>query len=315
MSKILKLYNLNFLFDNEFKPFDVHGYCFYPIPEKQPKKQNIYSANHFIRSNRKMIVNSFVTLPKKQKNSIFYKNIYFNKRKIKFIDDLLIIISICIGRNVVQKSYEKHLGFPLCSGKHCEMISNNSIELKNNLEIASKQIQESKWQEKYDNGFHIIQFYNGSNVFVMEPRFLADVTIWEYLYYCNNVNLSYEELQRISLNTKIKYLIKNYLLNVINSRIPEERLRIFSDIRNQLSHHGRLPIKNPKSPYLQLGWAGCRNYIKLFKHLTQILVLKTLGIDALDNLGTFAVKPYLEELVRTGAVKHFDFLDKHAISI
>lgn len=315
MSKILKLYNLNFLFDEAFNPFDIYGYYFQPILKKKPKKQNNPPRN-FIKANRKMVVNAFVTLPKKQKNSILYKDgRHPNNRKIKLLDDLLIIISICIGRNVVKQSYKNYRNFPSFSGKHCEVISKNPIELKNHLEIAVKEIQESKWQKKYGNGFHIIQFYNGSNIFVMEPRFLADVTIWEYLYYCDNRNLSYKEMDWKSLNTKIKYLIKNYLLDGIHLKIPEEQFRIFSDIRNQLSHHGRLPIKNPKSPFMQLGWAGCRKYTKLFKQLTQALVLKTLGIDALDNLSTFAVRPYLDELVKTGEVKYFDYVDKHDISI
>jgi len=39
MPKVLNLYNLNFSYKEEFKPFQVDGYYFYPIAEKQPKER------------------------------------------------------------------------------------------------------------------------------------------------------------------------------------------------------------------------------------------------------------------------------------
>jgi len=218
------------------------------------------------------------------------------------------VVSICIGRNVVPKFYERRLEFPLCSAKHCEIVSRNSTELNAHLETAIAQIRESEWQRKYDNGFHVRAFYNASDIFVAEPRFLADVTIWEYLYYCNNRGMSYDTLRSVSLNTKINYLVKEYLVDNVSS-IPEKCLRIFSDIRHQLSHNGKLPIENPKSPFKHLGWNGCREYLKLFKRLTQVLVLKTMEIDAFDQLRVFDVRSHLEELLRIGAVNLFEALD------
>ena len=212
------------------------------------------------------------------------------------------VISICIGRNVVPKFCEKRIEFPLCSAKHCEIISKNSTELKTHLKTAITEIFKSEWQEKYDNGFHVRAFYNASNIFFTEPRFLEDVTIWEYLYYCNNRSVSYDALTRISLNTKINYLVKKYLVSSVSS-IPEERLRIFSDIRNQLSHSGKLPIENPKSPFQYLDWDECKKYLELFRHLTQVLVFKTIGLDTFDQLRVFDVQSCLEELLRTGAIK------------
>ncbi|MCK5594852.1 hypothetical protein KAI19_01590 [bacterium] len=223
-------------------------------------------------------------------------------RSIKFLEDLLVVISICIGRNVVPKFYEKRLEFPLCSAKHCEIISKNSTELKTHLKTAITEIFKNEWQEKYDNGFHIRAFYNASSIFFTEPRFLEDVTIWEYLYYCNNRSVSYDALTSTSLNTKINYLVKKYLVSSVAS-IPEECLRIFSDVRNQLSHSGKLPIENPKSPFQHLDWDECKKYLELFRHLTQVLVFKTMGLDTFNQLRVFDVKSCLEELLRTGAIK------------
>jgi hypothetical protein len=250
-----------------------------------------------------------VSLPPRQKDSIFHKGgRYTENRKIKFLEDLLVVISVCIGRNVVPKFYEKRRDFPLCSVKHCETVSKNSNELKAHLEIAIEEIMKNEWQKKYDNGFHIRAFYNAANILVVEPRFLADVTIWEYLFYCNNKSMTYDDLKRKSLNTKINYLVKQYLVDN-NSSIPEERLRVFSDLRNQLSHSGKLPIENPKSPFQKIGWHGCEQYLLLFKWLTQALVLKTIKIDAIGQMSTLSVQYFLEELLRNGEIALFKQLE------
>lgn len=309
MSRLLRLYNLNFLYAEDFQPFTIDGYTFYPIPERQPRRRATYTSEDLLRYNRRMHLNARVSIPPRQKDSIFRRGgKYSRNRRIKLLEDVLMIISICIGRNVVPKFYEKRLEFPLCSAKHCEMVSRSSAELKAHLEIAIAAIQKREWQTKYDNGFHVRAFYNASDIFVAEPRFLADVTIWEYLYYCDKKSMSYDTLQSVSLNTKINYLVKEYLVDNLSS-IPEERLRIFSDIRNQLSHNGKLPIENPRSPFQHLGWSGCREYLELLKRLTQVLVLKTMAIDAFDRLTVFDVKSHLEELLRTGAINLFEALD------
>jgi len=311
MSKLLLLYNLDFLYAENFQPFTIAGYTFYPIPKRQPQREEVIAStsNDVLKYNRRMHLNARVSIPARQKDSIFRRGgKYSIHRRIKFLEDLLMVISICIGRNVVPKYYEKRREFPLCSKKHCEMVSRNSLELKAHLDSAIAVIQESEWQRKYDNGFHVKAFYNAAEIFVTEPRFLADVTVWEYLYYCNNRDMTYNALRNVSLNSKINYLVKEYLMDSVSS-IPEERLRIFPDIRNQLSHNGKLPIENPRSPSKHLGWNGCREYLKLFNHLTQVLVLKTMEIDALDQLRVFDARPHLEELLRTGAINLFKDLD------
>lgn len=309
MSRLLRLYNLNFRYAEDFQPFTVDGYTFYPIPERQPQRRVITTPDEELRYNRRMHLNARVSIPAKQRDSIFRKGgRYSRHRRIKFLEDLLMVVSICIGRNVVPKFCEKRPEFPLCSAIHCEMVSRNSTELKTHLETAITEILKSEWQRKYDNGSHVRAFYHASVIFVAEPRFLADVTIWEYLYYCNNRSMSYGTLQGVSLNTKINYLVKEYLVDSVAS-ISEERLRIFSDLRNQLSHSGKLPIENPRSPFQHLGWSGCRDYLRLFKRLTQVLVLKTMGLDAFDQLRVLNVKSHLEELLRTGAISLFETLD------
>ncbi len=303
------LYNLNFLWADDFQSFTVDGYTFHPISEKQPVRNSTYNSNNAVKYNRNMHLNARVSLPPRQKDSIFHKGgRYTENRKIKFLEDILVVISVCIGRNVVPKFYKTRRDFPLCSAKHCETASKNSNELKAHLEIAIEEIMKSEWQEKYDNGFHIRAFYNAANILVAEPRFLADVTIWEYLYYCNNRSMTYDKLICISLNTKINYLVKQYLVDN-KSSIREERLRVFSDLRNQLSHYGKLPIENPKSMFQKMGWHGCEKYLLFFKRLTQALVLQTIKIDAIKQMNTLSIQNLLEELLRNGKIALFEQLD------
>jgi len=62
-----------------------------------------------------------------------------------------------------------------------------------------------------------------------------------------------------------------------------------------------------------LGWVGCEKYLELFKRLTQALVLKTMGIEALDRMSTFSVRSFLEELTREGRVRLFEEMDRRGI--
>ena len=236
MGNIFLLYNLSFDFADDFEDFSVDGYSFYPIPHKQPQKRR-HTSGYVLKSPtphevRNMNLNARVMIPRKQKDSVFRKGgTYSRYRRVKFLDDLLVLISICIGRNVVPKFYEEFYDFPVCASKHCERVSKNSKELRKNLEAIVSEVQKNYWQQRYDNGYHIKQFYHAGNIYIGEPRFLADITIWEYLYYCDHRTQPYEWFNRITLNTKINHLVKNYLLDT-PSQMPEEQLRIFSDMRN-----------------------------------------------------------------------------------
>lgn len=305
MSRHFNLYNFNFLSAGDFQPFTVEGYTLFPIPERQPQNGILFTPENVLKHNRSMTLNAQVSIPERQRNSVFRKGgLYLRNRKIKFLEDLLNVISICIGRNVVPKSHEKRREFPLCSTKHCEIISINSTVLEGDLNTAVPEILNLDWQRKYDNGFHVRKFYNSSDIFVSEPRFLADITIWEYLYFCDNRNTPYSRLRRVTLNTKINHLIKTYLLPTV-SRIPEDQLRIFSDLRHQLSHSGKLPIQNPSSPHRNLDWAATKKYMVLFRRLTQVLVLKTIGIDALNRVAGLMVDRDLNELITSGSVSSY----------
>ena len=170
------------------------------------------------------------------------------------------------------------------------------------MEAAILLIEKVKWQNKYDNGFHVRMLYNAANIFIEEHRFLAYVSIWEYLFYCDHRKKPFKYFNNIYLNEKIQYLINNYFLKD-QSNFSWKRIRIFSDIRNQISHNGKFPISNPDSPFKDLGNDGCGHYMRLFERLTQLLVLKTLGIQAIGKLDIFNVKDHFNELLQKGYIQ------------
>jgi hypothetical protein len=221
--------------------------------------------------------------------------------KRKFIEDMLILISILIARKVVLRAHKDYSFFPLWSGLYCESIAKDSSELKRYLDIAIDQLQKKEWQERFLDGFHVMMFYNISDITNTESRYLGDITVWEFLYYCSKRHvLTYDQLVCESLNTKINFLVKTYLLPSAR-RIHQDRFDVFTHLRNQLAHNGKLPIQNPKSKFGTLDWNGCKQYMNLFKLLIQAVVLKTLGIDAIGHLG----RDELEELVKRGRVSHY----------
>ena len=310
MGKRLKIYNLSFFEADYFQSFSIEGYTFSPIKEKQPKRSCVFRSEDALKLNRKMVVNAYVTIPSRQMDSVFRKDVKYSRfRKIKFLEDLLVIISICLGKNVVPKFHENRNEFPLIPAKHCECIVDNSEELKNALEIAIPNVFDKTWQKKHYNGFQIRMYYNATNIFNAEQRFLADVTIWEFLYYCDHHEIDYKTLINTKLNIKIETLVGEYLLDR-KRKIPKGQFRIFSDLRNQLSHSGKLPIKNPTSPFERLGWNGCISYMRLFQHLTQSIVLKTIGIEAINKMAGFAIKPHLDEILQKSFVELYEKLDK-----
>jgi hypothetical protein len=315
MTKTYRLYNLHFSRTEDFEPFSVAGYTFSPLSGKQPTSKGYIRSQEVLAFNRKMHLNAKVYLPSRQRDSVLRTDgRYSEHRKIKFLYDLLVVTSLCIGQNVVPRFWRKLREFPLHSKKHCAMIAFNSEELETCLEPAVMKLQSDEWRHRYENGFHIRMFYNSSNVPVSEPRFLANVTIWEYLFYCDHRDWPYDKLASVSLDTKIRYLAEHYMLPEAGTA-PEGQFRAFCDIRNQLSHSGRLPIENPKSPFQSLGWNGCKRYMRLFTYLTQALVLQTLGIDALDELHVFGARDHLEELVANGFVQHYRDMDEWDIDI
>jgi hypothetical protein len=53
--------------------------------------------------------------------------------------------------------------------------------------------------------------------------------------------------------------------------------------------------------------------MKFFQHLSQALVLKTIGVEAISKMGVFDVKPHLDEIVKNGFIEIYKNMDESGI--
>jgi len=311
MSAYRKIYNLNFLKAEDFKPFNCMQYEFMPIPEKQPMPSSIHHSRDFNSNYRKHSVNAKVKILGRQKNSLLYRSGIINngtRRYRKFIDDVLLVISILLGRNVILFTYRDSKTFPLAAGKHCKKVCYNSEELKLYLKIAIETITSPEWQSKYENGFHLIMFNNYADIQSIESRFISNIKIWEFLYAQESLSNyttfldHYNHLLSTKLETKLCSLIRKHIIGMKNLR--KENLKIFVYLRNQLTHYGKLPIIIPDSPdwIKNLSWDEIEKYLYMFEFLTHVLVLSTINIKALDCYDFFNLKGKLDKIIQNGKI-------------
>lgn len=277
----LTICNLNpYLFKN-FPEFSISNYKFIKngtIPEVSELRSLSYSKN-IIKTHK-------VFISGKDQKSIIFPVMHLNRER-NLIEDILWIISLLTGRNVVLYKLRSKEEYPVISSNYLKCLQHSSADLEKLFPTIFNNLYAKNLQQKYDNWFHLRMLYNHSNILVEEPRFLAMVCIWEYIYYCHNDhhrggNKNYEQIKHTPLIDKIYHLTKKYKLG--NMKIKIEKLNIFTDLRNELNHNGRLPIKDPKSRFRNITNEDWSDYINIFTYLTQILVFKTLGVDLISSL-------------------------------
>ena len=103
-------------------------------------------------------------------------------------------------------------------------------------------------------------------------------------------------------------MLKEYWPQKFN--VALETKSIFHVLRNQLAHSGKLPIdRNYAETWMtQIPWEqngtikGICDYLKFFDRLTQIIVLKTLGIEGEESLRVFNFPDQLDSFLSTGKI-------------
>ena len=277
------------------------------------EKYNIYPAglssikSKFYRNHSQ---NAYVKFEGVQKNSIIFAGgIMGDKRrprkrrprKRKLIEDILVVGSILTGWN--WGLYYRRRGYssyPVTSCAYLEMIrieGKSAIEKK--FQQALNQISNPAWQKQYENGFHLRMLLNHANILNFESRFLSMIVIWEWLYpHLKNPSGATpddesEDLKKI-INFILKYFYQDQCFTGNN---------IFHALRNQLAHSGKLPIDRKKSYtdawMKKLNWEstsdrlGIKAYLQFFDKLTQVIVLRTLGIRAESIIVGHQLKNFL----------------------
>ncbi len=249
--------------------------------------------------------NSHVEFSGNQKNSIIFKGGVCGNRhnpiKRKFLEDILLIGSLLDGSNWELYSNRKRKGAPLFSNPYLDFIWNNNNANKNMVEkyfqTAIVQISDDSWQTQFENGFHLLMLKNHANITNEESRFLSYFVIWEWLY----PHLKNPEGAKVDDESNNFHEIFNYIMKYIWRSYQNIENNIFRHLRNQLTHSGKLPIdrnyKNPK--YNPEEWMknldhhNITKYISFFERLTQVIVLKTIGINA-DHIIQFELDNFLQ---------------------
>jgi len=299
------LCNLTFVSDKYFKPFSIDSYTFtskYSFNSEDDFGCKIITST--VEEHRRHKLNAFVTFKGKQKDSLIWKGgrVGLNEvksRKRKLIEDILLISSLLVGKNVFLHSRKRYPQCQLVSSPHLNNISKNSFELQSDLTMALNQLKDNKWRKKFHNGFHLIMMYNHANVLLRESRYLANVIIWEWLY--PQIHPSGRE--SLKLKEIFLFLLEYFYPSRVNSKLLKSN-NIFHVLRNQLAHSGMFPIDRPYAEdwMKQLSELEIQEYLKFFGNLTHAVVLKTLGIDVGNRLDTFDFSSQLSSYLRTGRI-------------
>lgn len=311
-----KIDNLTFIVDTDFtSPFTVDGYTFYPQPPKTQRSHpvSVITNNRILNENRKHKQNAYVEYGGAQGDSILFagglEGNRFRPRKRKFLDDLLLLGSILTARNWGLFFRRNTTQYPVVSRNHLEYISKDAGQCKQHLNIAVRKIKDTAWQKQFDNGFHLRTLLNHANILNAESRFLSMVVIWEWLYpHLKNPNSATPNDESNNLLEIFSFILKTYWPTKLNAVL--ETKNIFHSLRNQLAHSGKLPIDRSYAEtwMTQILWKGSwttkgiSDYLNFFDRLTQILVLKTIGIDGEESLRVFNFPEQLDSFLNTGKI-------------
>lgn len=264
-------------------------------------KPHIFQTKHVVKHTQ----NAYAQFDGKQEDSLIFKNGIAGNRhnplKRKLIDDILLIGSLFTGSNWCLFSRRKSQSFPLMARPYLEIVEfhgNNNIEEA--FKKALNKIKNNSWQNQYENGFHLRMLLNHSNITNSESRFLSNIVIWEWLYpHLKNPNGATPNDESNDLT-----VIMNFVLDFYWPKRKFKGKNIFVALRHQLAHSGKLPINRTKSyvePWMtQLNWetengqVGIRYYLSFFDKLTQVIVLKTIDINA-ESICRGDLKNFLDD--------------------
>ncbi|HAT8859436.1 TPA: hypothetical protein OUZ74_002873 [Legionella pneumophila] len=241
-----------------------------------------------------------------QEDSILYSGgrygTKYKTRKTKLIEDILIIGSIFTGWNWGLTSRRKYNYYPLQPISNLSQLHiSETCEVESHFKSALNRLLDKNWQIQYENGFHLRMLFNQANINHMESRFLSNMIIWEWLYpHEKNPNGATPKDESLDLKKIISYILTKHWPAQYKR---QDKNNIFHALRNQLAHSGTLPINRPHK-YVdnwmkQIPWddpngTDLQSYLKFFNILTQVVVLKTIDINA-DYLIQSQLNNYLSK--------------------
>ena len=305
-----------------FEPFDVERYHFtslYPKPAGWPKNSGRSGQSGF--DTRSVAHTGFVEFSGRQEDSILFKGGVIetarSTRKRKLIHDVLLLACLLTGRNWSLYSGRIYPDFPVINANHLECVTpgNGGQNAGVMIEKALQCVRSGSWQTQFEDGFHLRMLRNHANILATEARFLSLVVIWEWLFaHLQNASGASVSDESKDLKEIFTTVLEEYWPGKVNHSLLRKEC-IFHVLRNQLAHSGRLPIDRDKSPdwmknlhcdfhYFSGKGVGVIDYIHFFQQLTQVVVLKTLGVNAGDRLAAWNFKENLAYFLDSGRITH-----------
>ncbi|TNF69557.1 MAG: hypothetical protein EP298_02300 [Gammaproteobacteria bacterium] len=226
-----------------------------------------------------------------QQDSILYLDGNYGTRdklrKRKLVEDILLIGSILTGYNWGLKSRRNYKCYPLQPiSRLKELRMENQSVIESHFRQLFEKLFDKNWQVQYENGFHLKMLFNHANIPNTEARFLSNMVIWEWLYpHEKNPKGATPKDESNNLKEIINFILNKYWPN----NYQAQNNNIFHALRNQIAHSGKLPIDRQREyvddwmreiPWDDSSGINLQTYLRFFDKLTQVIVLKTLGINA-----------------------------------
>lgn len=271
------IYNLSFPPRDYFKTFTIDRYTF--TSNANPSLSSTYSPK---KDWREIRPTAKVSIQEEEELSIIYQGgkrvnrLRGTETKRHFLDDILLLMSLCLGRNMVPEYMLNSNEWPVVARNHLERVSKTPDQLRSDIVSALGYIKSTAWQQQYLSGFHLRMIFHAANVLNTETRFLAFFVPWEWLYSRLTGNDKENNLREI-----LSYILKYFWPNTNRSIFNAKANNILQTLRNQLAHSGMLPITNRGDLWMRALSKEdlLERYVPFFIRLTQIVVLKTIGLN------------------------------------
>ena len=292
----MDIYNLSFPPHSHFKVFTIDCYTF--ASNVDPSSFSTYDPK---RDWREIRPTATVSIKGKEKRSIIYSGGKLINRlrgtaiDRPLLDDVLLLMSLCLARNIVPEYMLSSNEWPVIARNHLDQIAKFPEQLGSDLEAAIGYIKSPRWQDKYLRGFHLKMIFHAANVLNTETRFLAFFVPWEWLY----ARLTGKDKEN-NLRVIISYILTQFWPETNPSIFNAQTNNILQILRNQIAHYGMLPITNRGDSWMRnIAKADLlEKYIPFFIRLTQVVVLKTIGLHCEHRIHGF--KSDLETFLRYG---------------
>ena len=316
----LRIANAGFVtIGSYFEPFEVGKYRFSSVyPRSEVGRDSEGFFGNVARGPRAVRCTAYAEFVERQENSILFQggHVGFQNsphRKRKLIDDVLLLASIVTGRNWELFSRREYPNYPVTNASHLECVVPDigGAKVGKVIEQALACIQQDAWQSRFEKGFHLRMLKNHANILTTEARFLSLVIIWEWLYaHLKNAAGATVLDEAKGLRKVFVEVLDRFWPGQVNKPLLSGE-NVFYVLRNQLAHCGHLPIDRQYASrwmkelhcdfqFLSAKGTGVPDYIRFFQHLTQVVVLKTLGINADSKLEAWSFKKNLHDFLQTG---------------